>query len=194
MGILVIGARLTPSLNPEESREGSFDANYVSTYAMDYTFNASEVDDVTFGRGANFLRAMERVFAAGFEKVMFGFGPDVSKGVATYGEGIWGDFGISGPTTGITQHIVQMGFPAVLIILLAFYKAGRIFYRQSYIEYDPFWKAISFGGLIATFVFFIDYLTYSSSFLSTLFPLSFTYFYVLAIVMLRNRDCLIASA
>ena len=191
---LGIGVRYTPTLNPEMSRgSGTIDLSHITTYALDYTFNVSEFEDKSFGRGANFLTAGKHLISSNAINILFGFGPDVAKGTVTYGEGIWGEFGIYGPATGLTRHMIQLGVPAVIIILLVFYGFGKIFLSLAKVEQDPWRKSIAFGGLLVTVLFFLDYLTYSSAYITTLFPLSFSYVYVLALIFKRKKSLIFSE-
>lgn len=186
--IFYFGVRYNPTLNPEKKIGGEFDMEYVNQYVIEYTFDESENLDVTHGRGANFLRVLNRLFHGNPIHFILGYGPDAAKGVRTYGEGIWGEFGISGPVTGFSTHLVQLGILGCLIIILAFSNVFQIFKKIYQHTGDPLLRIVTFGGGMATILFFIDYFTYSSSYLTTTFPISFTYFYILGYAINRYRN------
>ncbi|MFW5879650.1 MAG: hypothetical protein ACOCUV_02375, partial [bacterium] len=102
-----------------------------------------------------------------------------------YGDGIWGKLGIAGPISGMTYHLVSIGFLGVILILLGVFKLFRMLLIGAKHELDPYWKSFTYGGFLVTVVFIIDFITYSPSFVTSLYPLSFTYAYIIGTVIRR---------
>lgn len=189
IGVIIVflfGLRYSPTLNPEGQMGGEIDLEYFQNYAYDYTFNTSEYSDYSLGRGANTIKAIKHFILEDPVDFLFGYGPAISKGVPTYGFGIWGDIGIYGPVTGFTYNLIQIGFVGTLFILFTFFAITRFFYKYSKFEKNNYWKAIGFGGLLASIVAIMDYISYSSTFIATLFPISLSYFYVLGLIFKRK--------
>ena len=189
-GAVYLGGKYNRSLNPENRIGGSFDLEYISNFAIEYSFHESEYGEISYGRAANFISVLEYMYKSPVMNILFGFGPDAAKGTSTYGEGIWGEMRIAGPVTGLTLLLVQLGLAGVFIILTTFYFIGRFFYTLTKTIMIPYWKSFAFAGFLIIILFFFDFLTYSSSIISTIFPLSFTLFYILG-VLLRNKNVLI---
>ncbi|NLM67349.1 MAG: hypothetical protein GX180_09280 [Enterococcus sp.] len=193
---IILGAKYTRSLNPENKIGGSFELNYLKNYTIDYTFSTSSEDELSQGRGANFISVITNMKSAKWINLLFGYGPESGKGVATYGEGIWKTLGVNGPITGLTYHLVQLGILSNILIVFIIIRLSLSFLSLSKSESDPYLKAIIFGGFMVTIVFFIDFLTYSNSFFSTLFPLSFSFAYFSAIIYKtsgKSRNYLITA-
>ena len=76
--IAIIGVKSNRTLNPENSRWGSFDAKYVFDYAYDYTFGESRTKmDVGSGRGQGtiyFINTVKSEFNT--QELVFGVGLD----------------------------------------------------------------------------------------------------------------------
>ncbi len=182
---VVFGSKYSTTLNPDKNIGGRFELDYLQEYTIDYTFASSSDSELTQGRGANFLNVLKKMKDGDLINFAFGFGPESGKGVRTYGEGIWEYLGVNGPVTGLTYHIVQLGILCNIFILMFLLKCTVSLFRLSKSESDLFWKAFIFGELMITIVFLIDFVTYSSSFISTIFPLSFTYAYIAALCYKR---------
>jgi hypothetical protein len=188
--ILIIGTMYSPSLNPDKKYGGTFDAGYLSQYAISYTFNREEDGSITYGRGANFQNIVWQMINKEPLVLIFGYGPESTKGVALYGEGIWGELGVAGPTPGIAQHLVSFGFVGIFLFLLIVSRSLKMLYKLSRIETSPYWKGFSFGAFMVVVVFLFDYFTYASSFIATIFPLSFTCAYILGVAHHRKKHLL----
>ena len=181
--ILYVGTKYNSTLNPQGKIGGKFNPEYVKNYTLNYTFKEDESDNITNGRGANFLNIITKYSKSQLKVILFGYGPGEVKGTSVYGEGIWGDLGISGPVTGFSSMLVTLGFLGSLLIIILVTKCGIIFYKSSQCQKSRFYKAISFGGIIVSFLFFLDYFFYSSSFFGTIFPISFLYAFLIAVIL-----------
>jgi hypothetical protein len=184
-GALFFGVKYNKTLNPEQTIGGEFDMEYLQEYAIEYTFSSSYDNKYTQGRGANFINVFQKTFSAEWINTLFGYGPEAVKGIRVYGEGIWGQLGVNGPVTGITYHMVLLGLLGSFLILYYAIKISIFFFRATKYEHESYWRAFSFGGFLFMIIFLIDYLTYSSSFIMTLFPLSFSTAYIGGIILKR---------
>lgn len=187
VGLFVFAGKYNRSLNPENKFGGVFDPEYITEYAVEYTFSGRNGNEANTGRGTNFILTIDHLLHAPLPNLLFGFGPDALKGSSTYGEGIWGEFGVNGPVTGLTANLIQIGLFGSTIIIIVFFLLFKAFYKIAQLERTPYWKAIATGGAIASIMILIDYFTYSGSFLNTIFALSFSLFYVLGMLESRKR-------
>lgn len=186
-GIFIFAGKYSRTLNPENRIGGEFNPEYIKDYTIEYTFSESQSGQVSIGRGANFIRIIKKISNAPPLNLLFGFGPDAVKGSSTYGEGIWGEFGINGPVTGFSANLVQIGLIGSFFVILVLSLGFKTFFKLAKTESSPYWKSIALGGSVSSLMIIIDYFTYSSSFFNTVFALSFTYFYLLGMMLNRQR-------
>ena len=185
--VIYLGAKYSPTLNPNKTFGGNVDMDYLKNYAVEYTFAQSNYEKTSQGRGANTLTIFKDLSNSNLVNILFGYGPEAGKGVGTYGEGIWGELGINGPITGLSYHLVQLGILFIILITLLSYRLSQVFYKYTIIEHDLYWKIMNFGAFLVTIVFILDFFTYSSSFINSIFPLSFSFAYFSAIIFKRNK-------
>lgn len=121
--ILIMGVITNPSLNPEQSRLGSFDINYLSEYVVDYTFGkkqSNSEEEVEQGRGGSFisiitvtslkLSTKEYLFGRGMEAV---FTKDYESFDASY-------YGVlsKGSTGAAIQNFISFGLIGMILTWL----------------------------------------------------------------------------
>ena len=122
--ILYIGVRSNPTLNPERSKCGSFDIDYVVAYILWYeAIDTKSEGKQTVGRLATTLRATSMV-SEEFSTAIFGFGPGyLSK---SYNDrGAIGEFNdeIEYGLNGYSWVLLQYGFLGVFLYLWFIYKS-----------------------------------------------------------------------
>lgn len=183
---IIFGSKYSATLNPDKRVGGRLDLEYFQEYTLDYTFSTSEDEQITHGRGANFLSVSEKLFNNPSLNSIFGYGPESAKGVATYGEGIWKTLGVNGPITGLTYHLVQLGLIFCFFLIFLAFKISALFFKVARSETDGYWKSFCFGSFMMVIVFLVDLVTYSSAFIATIFPLSFSLAYASAVVLKRK--------
>jgi|LSQX01.1.fsa_nt_gb hypothetical protein len=181
---LYMGGTLIPTLNPDNMVGGRFDLSYMIGYAGEYS-NRVTADGMTFGRQNTTTFVIDTVLSDVYS-AMFGYGPDaINRGDDALTRA--NRFGIRYGLTGMTFNMISIGFLGALIIPLFFVFFGI---RAKYVfklTSSRLEKALSFSCITSTVVFFIDYVTYSGSFLYGE-AISITHFYLLALVISRSTS------
>jgi hypothetical protein len=171
LSLFILGVKYNPLSNAEGKIGGAFDLNYVYQSTIDYSFNVNE--EYSFGRMANFTRILDLSTQWDIVKVCFGFGPSTLQG-SKRGDGAWEQFGIQGPTTGITYQIVQYGYFGAIICFLLFTSYLETVSKNIKKVNDPYWKAVGIGSIMCFIIYCFDYFTYSIAFTNS-YAINYTY-------------------
>ena len=167
--ILIVGAKKIPMMNPEGSKNGSFDLNFLIESSMEYN---TLQGDYAYGRFASFVQVNKILENSQFVTKLFGFGPETLKG-STRGDGRFERFGVGGTCPGISYQIVQIGYVGAGLWLLLMLYYGFMIFKILKKEQVRYWKSIGMGSLVLVFLFVVDYLTYSITFIGV-YAFSFT--------------------
>jgi hypothetical protein len=167
--ILIVGAKKIPMMNPEGSKNGSFDLNFLIESSVEYN---TLQGDYSYGRFASFQQVNKILDNAKLVTRLFGFGPETLKGVSR-GDGRFERFGVGGTYPGISYQIVQVGYLGGVFWLLLMLYYGFMMFKILKKEQDRYWKSIGMGSLVLIFLFVVDYLTYSTTFV-VVYAFSFT--------------------
>lgn len=177
VGILYLGVRLTPSLNPEKKVWGRYDGKYLSSYIYVYNIMDETSGDYRGRFGGTYLILSEFFTGEGLmikqkatvKTILTGFGADryvgdVEERLEKQREiGVIKSRGLI--DTGFTQSLLATGLLGVLF-LLWFY--GFFIRKVSAVsripELNPYWKTMASGTFLMGVVFLLDYFTYSSTF------------------------------
>lgn len=172
-------------MNPEGTKNGSFNLNFLVESSVQY--NALQ-GEYTYGRYASFLMVNKVITNSKFVTQLFGFGPETLKG-SSRGDGRFEAFGVGGTYPGISYQFIQSGFLGGTLWFFLIYYYGIMIFRIIKKEQDRYWKSIGMGSLVLIFLFFIDYLTYSITFI-TVYAFTFTIACSYGLVMRRfyNKD------
>ncbi|MFC1837487.1 hypothetical protein ACFLYW_02255 [Thermodesulfobacteriota bacterium] len=185
-GAIYASARLIPTLNPEGEIGGSFNLEYVMEFSESYTTRYSTKNPHELGR----LKAPEITYKVlkegGFGIILLGLGagdivhsrfdPDSKNArLKKYGLGY-------GSGTGLLWMFIQIGIIGSLIFLLFYLKLVlriyKIWLHSNNLETNI--RSLSFLGMTA--VFFIDFTTYSTGFMTSNVLMG-VYFYLAAIIL-----------
>lgn len=193
-GTLYVGLRLMEQLNPEQSRWGSFDIGYALTTVYEYESNVLEEggyfekgqrdpyrgDPLATGRISSTLMSFQRLANEGMVALLVGSGPGLlTRSVGGEIFDTLRSIGIRYGLTGLMWLLNQVGILGALLFLLFYvqlFRRGLKAYRKIQGSY---WKGITLGFLGASFVFLLDFITYSLSTL-TMGSLTAVYYYVAA--------------
>lgn len=168
-------------LNPEERIGGSFNIRFMSKKVSQYMTEKTN-EGRTLGRLATTVHSYNILRKEGPVTSMLGLGAGILTASSLMDTDLSATYlrlGIMGGKTGLVWLLLQVGILGVFFLLLFYFQL----YRRAYIVYkhvsDPYWKPIILGFLGVTFVFVLDFLTYSvsSMFLGILTPV---YFYLAA--------------
>lgn len=179
--ILIVGAKKIPMMNPEGSKNGSFDLNFLIESSVEYN---TLKGDYTYGRFASFVQINSILENSAFTTKIFGFGPETLKGVSR-GDGRFERFGVGGTYPGISYQVVQIGYLGAGMWLLLMLYYGFMIFRIVKREQIRYWKSIGMGSLVLIFLFVVDYLTYSTTFV-VVYAFSFTIAAAFGIMMRRH--------
>lgn len=162
------GARLMPSLNPDNRIGGRFDVEYVFDYAFQYSAGSEE--DIVEGEGRlGAVKWMINQFSTNDESVFVGLGTDYvySPKEGTYTDSSYYQ-GISsrGAITGVVMHFMAFGLIGVLLFL---------FYVLSMLRIGH----ISGLCIISFAVLLFEYIFYTGSIFSII-PLQVMFFYIIS--------------
>lgn len=188
-GIIYIGVRIAPTLNPQESYGGSFDLSYLINYIVTYNFQFDE-SGMAGGRLSGIVNVFKSMyFNESISSFMIGDGPGTLLGIENSGNNnIQSKYMLSTLSLGIngwSTALISIGFFGAIITTCIYLYISVISYKQCKIELDPYWKAISFGTFLITIVFFLDFFTYSRSFYHTI-PLNIILFYLIGAIERRR--------
>ena len=167
-------------MNPENTTSGSFDLSYLFESSVEYNTLEGEL---SLGRFASFKQVNNVMLSSDLKNKIFGFGPETLKGI-NRGDGRFEKFGVGGTYPGISYQFIQIGILGGLLCSLIYLYFGVRIYRFLKIENDRYWKSFGTGSLMMIFLFFIDYFTYSITFL-TVYAFSFSIAIAFGIIMKR---------
>lgn len=118
-----IAVKINPSLNPENSRWGSFDPRFFSEYLMEYSFGDSKKvnqTDLVQGRGGGSLELLNSFFGRfNLKDGSFYIGEGFSKIDVDYENFDSGKYGLTskGSSSGFFQTYIAYGFFGVILFL-----------------------------------------------------------------------------
>lgn len=193
---LYVGFKLMEALNPDQRVWGSFDLAFALTAAYKEETNVLEEggyfekdqgaphsgDPLATGRISSTAFSFRRLASEGIVPLLLGSGPGLLTGSIFADANVFGTLrtlGIRYGMTGLVWFVNQVGVLGVLLFLVFYcqmYRKGLYVYRRISSRY---WKGIALGFVGATFVFLLDFMTYSVSTL-TMGSLTAVYYYVAA--------------
>ncbi len=206
-GFLFCAVKMIPSLNRKQRVGGKFEFSYLIQIAKETTTwradgfdkgqihapgsgkKLSEPGKLTLGRYATTMRSLQILKDAGPVRVLFGNGAGSLIQTRILNRGSIGQitlrkYNIAYGITGFAWTILQVGLLGALLLVLFFFKL----FKKGYILYcrsqDPNFKAVALGFISCSFVFLLDFFTYSRAFV-TLGILTPVYYYS-AFVLFRN--------
>lgn len=170
--LFIIGAKTNPTLNPEYSRWGSFDVQYIMDYAVDYTFGTEKTgSNLGYGRGGGTLYFMD-VAKSRFDikQMLFGEGLDrITADYADFDNEKYG-LGSKGSASSFVQNFIALGLVGTLSIfifglLLAHSINDRIFFLgiASFLIFEYFLlynSIININACAILFIFICNYFNY----------------------------------
>jgi hypothetical protein len=168
--LVFLGAKLHPSMNPERQVWGSFDAEYIQQYVIDYESSESDVGATT-GRFSSTLRAVEASFEDGLSTVLIGRGPGtlLKTGIADRKfEETLQKIGIGYGVSGAVWIYIQLGligFVAMSGLLIELTTRAYRAYRSSKTRFD---RALFGSVLVLGIVIIVDFFFYSTGINSVL--------------------------
>ncbi len=184
-GVLYTAGRMSPTLNPEGEVGGSFDIVHMYEYSRGYYIGDRRGDpfagEYTTSRFATPVRIYEIISSGDTRQYLFGLGPDIIYG-QTRDE--IDHLGFRAGVTGLGFQLISVGVLGALFLFMFFLKMGMKYYEIYKFEEDIYWKALMFGGMLATFVFLFDFFFYSRAFISGYNP-ALLFVYGLAIGLNR---------
>jgi len=181
LSALYFTAKTQYFLNPEDRIGGSFDMRYISKKVNQY-MTEKTYEGHTLGRLATTIHSYDILRKEGPLTSILGLGAGILTASSLMDRDLSAAYlqlGILGGKTGLVWLLLQVGILGVFFLLLFYFQL----YRRAYIVYkhvsDPYWKPIILGFMGVTFVFVLDFVTYSvsSMFLGILTPV---YFYLAA--------------
>jgi len=187
---IYIGARSLPSLNPDYEIWGTFDLNYLTNYAVDYSLGNNQDSEYGVGRLGS-LNSMLFYFNDSNPKtITIGDGPDIFVDKNNEDE-VSKDYGVLKLShfTGIMFYLPSVGILGSLSIL--FYHILIFFIAKKKLKYFQnkigikriMWISIS----IMTLIICYDYIFYTKAFVHS--NLLNTLFFFLLGALLNKYDC-----
>jgi len=151
--LFYVGVKSNPSLNPEQSRWGTFDINYIYTYAFSYLFGEKESEEyMSHGRGGANVYYLNNVLTdLNSSKGYLGYGVEEIKtmGYEQFSEEV--DHSYTGGVSAFVSNFIMLGLIGTISIFLF----GALIARQT--KNNKF-----FFGLLA-FLAFDYFLFYNST-------------------------------
>ena len=149
----------------------------------------------SMGRVTVTRKALRRLSEAGMVHSLIGFGPGTmirSPHIGRSKETPYQKFGIYGKYTGLVVYVLQVGILGVVALVYFFFKQFLLSFRLYRRQTKEHHKAVALGFMGATFVFGLDFFTYS---LSTFHhqTLILVYFWA-AMLIYRELPCSLALA
>ena len=182
-------AKSTPTLNPEHSKWGSFNLHHILYYTDKYTSSKGKLFS-EMRRKEGFIYFTKKMVQAEIINGVLGDGPGKlikTKYSLRSGE-MLDEYGVRyGGRMGFIWMLIQVGFLGVSLYLFFIYKTVK-FVLKNYKS-----KPIYLAYLSLTFVFFIDFFTYSIVFYQYEY-LKGIYFFIFALIYLHKdsknqNDC-----
>ena len=190
--VFYIGAKYTPTLNPEGIMGGSFSVEHIYNYASDYS-NQTGLEGLGGGRLSGLVSAFNTfVSNSDTGTLLFGKGPDELVG-KIYDDGSQFQYGVSsflGISAGWSFALISTGFVGAISFALIYLTICFKCYRISLIEKDKYWKSIIIGLYLVSIVYMIDFFTYSRSAFHSI-PLNICLLYFFSVIMNRYDKLII---
>lgn len=167
--IVYIGAKVTPTLNPERSNWGTFDIRHIANYIKWYNYRPNH--QYVRGRIAGLRQSYKYIADSKKAVFLFGCGPDQLINYKSR-DGTERKFGInnSGGITGLATYFISVGVGGGGLILLLYLATGYHAYRSVGNFVDGKYGAITYCKVFticATFVFILDFIFYTRAFVQT---------------------------
>jgi hypothetical protein len=175
---IFVGAKSTPTLNPEGSYWGSFNVSFIISKTVDYESRMGRERGTTGGRIATTKNVIGRIANSDFNEKFVGFGPDQLY----MGENRRWEYGIRYGITGLNFGLISVGIAGTITLFMLFLTLGLRAGKTIKKIHDPFHKALAYGTILATIVFCFDFLMYSRAFFTD-YLTSILFFYIVAIVL-----------
>lgn len=175
-------SRLILSLNPQRVIGGVFDIKYIGDKIIWYNIRTTETG-AQLGRFGATVHSLQFLKKAGPIKVLFGAGagslvtsqilPERTKKMTD----ITSNFSIEAGVTGFVWFFLQSGVLGVMFLLSFYFAIFKKAYKAYKYSSDESYRAIALGFLGVNIVFFLDFFTYSKTFLTS-GVLTPVYFYI----------------
>lgn len=172
-----LGVKMTPTMNRERSKWGSFDLEFVLDYAIEYNYRPNR--EYVRGRMAGLVQSFKYTADLPPDKILFGSGPDQLINYESR-DGTERRFGISnsGAITGLATYLLSVGVVgSILVFALHLMVGGKVYsvLKRDYKKKKSPIDRYRFFILCATLVFAIDFIFYTRSFVHSS-ALSLLYF------------------
>ena len=189
-----LAVRVIPALNPEEKVWGSFNIDHVIDHSLEYNTATYELGFSRFDAPEVALIFLNQIEPLNLylglgpgDIIQSSLRPDVIKDVQSDRELLLYKYGLGyGLSIGLLWTGLQIGILGVLIYCAFIFSIGRRVYKKLKYSKDPLFSVVIIGFLGMVGVFFIDYFTYSSTFVtesSVIIP-----FYLIAASILKEED------
>lgn len=191
LAIFYFGVRYSPTLNPDNKMGGRFDIEYLYNYAFNY-YTQADQEGSAMGRFSGLINVFQTVRESDGHVLLFGRGPAEILGITEHDDSVFSKYRVTSMITinGWSTTLICIGFAGAIITVLLYLHILLHSYKFVKFEHDKYWKAIGFGTLLISVVFFIDFFTYTRSFYHSI-PLNITLFYFYAV--LKNRSIIIKN-
>lgn len=198
---LFCAAKMIPSLNREQKIGGKFEFSYLMQVARETTTWRAEdglsqsqmyvpgsgkqfpkQGNITLGRYVTTERSFQILKDAGPVRMLFGMGTGSLIQSRILNRGSIGQitlrkYDIKYGITGFVWTILQVGLLGAFLLVLFYVKMFKRAYKLYHRSQDRNYKAVALGFLSCSFVFLLDYFTYSRT-VVTLGILTPVYFYI----------------
>ncbi|MBC8393730.1 MAG: hypothetical protein H8E17_14330 [Deltaproteobacteria bacterium] len=197
---LFCAVKLIPSLNRKQIIGGKFEPSYLVQVVKETTTwrvagfkegqiyapgSGKKLDQpapITLGRYATTKRSLELLREAGAAKMMFGLGAGHLIQTSLLDRGSIGEitmqkYNIAYGVTGFVWTILQVGLLGAFLLVFFYVIMFRKIFKLYRCSEDKNYKAIALGFIGSSFVFAMDYFTYSTT-MMTLSVLTPVYFYI----------------
>jgi hypothetical protein len=179
--------KLIPSLNPQKTRGGEVDFNYLASYFADYSMRTHRGSSA--GRIATSINVFRILKNTGLENILVGLGP--GSYIETRFRGLRttlkerGELPIMYGTTGLSWLALQAGYLGVLIYFLLFVlilTAASQYYKS---EPKGYWKSFGLGMVGFSFIMLWISIAYWAVYTGDLIPMVY---FLLAAFLVKRRN------
>jgi len=174
LGLLIfyIGVRMNRTLNPDRKVWGRFDLEYASNYIREYNYDEDYYEDTKLvkGRQAGLEYTLVRFLSdQPIITALFGIGPDkiIAQQHQSYEIRSTG-IESRGSMTGLVQYMWATGILPVIIYLLFIVQLLRFSFRSYSRLKASNYEFFPFTAIMFCFVFFIDFIFYTTAFINIL--------------------------
>ena len=184
---LYFGARFAPTLNPENIIGGSFNPEFIYSYAVEYT-TQTDMYGYANGRFSGLFTIFNTVIDGNLKSLFIGEGPGELLGKGDEASDTYYKYNLASMlgVNGWSTALISLGFIGAILVVIFYFIIGKFSFNFAKKEKDPYWKAIGFGTYILTFVFFLDFFTYTRSFYHSI-PLNLGLLYFYGVLYKKNR-------